>query len=203
MGSKERRERERQATRANILAAVRAIAGSQGWPAVTVRRIAEHIEYTAPVVYEHFENKEAVLTELLRQGFEDLAARLEKASRSTEEPTERVLAVAEAYCAFSRRESEVYALMHGMGGVPLEPAELTRGAQQVCDVALDVVQRWAQASRTKLADPLEATELLWSALHGLACLSYSGRLGGKELEARARSAVLDLLAGWRSRSRAG
>ena len=52
-----------------ILAAARDIAAQEGWQAVTIRKVADRIEYSPPMIYEHFENKDAVLLELMREGF--------------------------------------------------------------------------------------------------------------------------------------
>ena len=75
MGIQQRKERERRAMAEGILAAARAIAGEEGWPAVTMRKIAARIEYSPPALYEYFDSKEAILLALLRRGYaEQLAA---------------------------------------------------------------------------------------------------------------------------------
>ncbi|HEY8369587.1 MAG TPA: helix-turn-helix domain-containing protein, partial [Thermodesulfobacteriota bacterium] len=61
MGTIERRERERAATRAKILDAARELFVSEGYDAVTMRRIADRIEYTAAALYRHFPDKRALL----------------------------------------------------------------------------------------------------------------------------------------------
>jgi len=64
MGISERKQRERAALRLAILNATRELATEFGWNAVTLRRIAERIEYSAATVYEHFANKDAILAAL-------------------------------------------------------------------------------------------------------------------------------------------
>ena len=64
MGIKERRDRERQELKQAILEAAREIAAREGWQAVTIRKVADRIEYSPPTIYEHFANKEAILIEL-------------------------------------------------------------------------------------------------------------------------------------------
>ena len=64
MGIKERRDRERQEIKQAILTAAREIAAVEGWQSVTIRKVAERIEYSPPTIYEHFANKEAILLEL-------------------------------------------------------------------------------------------------------------------------------------------
>ena len=62
MGSKERRERERDAVRTKILDAARELFVAHGYGGVSMRAIADKIEYSPTVVYKHFEDKEALIT---------------------------------------------------------------------------------------------------------------------------------------------
>jgi AcrR family transcriptional regulator len=50
------------AGREQILAAARAIGVRQGWAAVTIRSVAHELGYTSPLLYEHFRDKEDLLT---------------------------------------------------------------------------------------------------------------------------------------------
>src|SRR5215469_14174032 len=117
MGIKERRERERQEIRQSILSAARQIAIEEGWQAVTTRKVAERIEYSQPTIYEYFENKEAILLALLRQGYEQLVTVVQAAFNSTDDPEVRLLAMSEAYWDFAFRSPELYQLMHGLAGI--------------------------------------------------------------------------------------
>ena len=64
VASKDRIQRLKDDTRANILEASIDIVKGEGWQALSMRKIAEKIEYTAPIIYEYFANKEAILNEL-------------------------------------------------------------------------------------------------------------------------------------------
>jgi AcrR family transcriptional regulator len=86
MGSKDRILRLKEDTRSNILKAAFEIVKNEGWKGLSMRKIADRIEYTAPIIYEYFENKEAILTELTKLGFEALDRVLDKAQRKHEEP---------------------------------------------------------------------------------------------------------------------
>src|SRR6266567_5503938 len=86
MGTKQRRERERQEIRQSILSAARQIAVEEGWQAVTTRKVAERIEYSQPTIYEYFENKEAMLLALLRSGYQQLVTVMQEAFASTDDP---------------------------------------------------------------------------------------------------------------------
>ena len=69
MASKDRILRLKEETRINILDAALKIVKEEGWQALSMRKIADMIEYTAPIIYEYFANKEAILLELTRKGF--------------------------------------------------------------------------------------------------------------------------------------
>lgn len=80
MASKERREREKKELKQNILLAARSIASSEGWQSVTIRKIANQIEYSPPTIYEHFASKEAILLELMLEGNRLLLSQLQAAT---------------------------------------------------------------------------------------------------------------------------
>src|SRR6266704_4086409 len=100
MGIKQRREREKQEVRQAILTAAREIARQEGWQSVTIRKVAERIEYSPPTIYEYFENKEDILLELLRESFERLRDGMQAAQATTEDPELRVLNVMRAFRVF-------------------------------------------------------------------------------------------------------
>jgi AcrR family transcriptional regulator len=82
MASKDRILRLKEETRANILDAALRIVKEEGWQALSMRKIADKIEYTAPIIYEYFSNKEAILLELNRQGYLKLAKELSEAKEA-------------------------------------------------------------------------------------------------------------------------
>jgi AcrR family transcriptional regulator len=212
--------RKQRATRPMILDAARRIARADGWPAVTIRRVADDLGYTSPLIYEHFRDKGDALAAILHEGFGALAADMAAAAARPVDPADPdayALGVAEAYLAFARRDPAVYQLMNGMGGVSLDPAETVRGAHLTCEVGVGALESWAQAAGVRFPDALAATEVLWCALHGVTCLAIAGRLdaahqsgpaGGAPAEdapaddahadALLRRATHTLLAGWRA-----
>ena len=115
MGIKQRREREKQEVRQGILTAAREIARQEGWQSVTIRKVAERIEYSPPTIYEYFENKEDILLELLREGFRQLSAALRRAWESTEDCEQRLMNMVEAYWQFAMSQPELYQVMNGLG----------------------------------------------------------------------------------------
>lgn len=198
MGLKKRREREKLALRQGILEAARQLARTEGWSAVTIRKIADQVEYSPPMVYEYFASKEALLLELLREGFRLLAAALQRAFFSTTDREERLLKIGDAYCAFARSYPELYQVMYGLGGVPLDTQERMLAVQDVCRITLEALSTWAQTNGVTLADPDEAVQLLWAFLHGLVSLFVIDRSESESHQAErlARHAIQNLLQAW-------
>ena len=106
MGIAERRLRQKDEVRASILATAWQIVKEEGWQALSIRKIADAIEYSVPVVYDHFENKEAILLEFGKQGFELLVKKLQIAKKKTEDPGEQLELIADAYWHFAFRNKE-------------------------------------------------------------------------------------------------
>ncbi|HET7265416.1 MAG TPA: helix-turn-helix domain-containing protein [bacterium] len=113
MGVRERRQREREELRRAILDTAREIAAGEGWAAVTIRRVAEKIEYSPPVIYEHFSSKEEIVIELMREGFRRMLGEMRAARDAQKDPVDALLAIGQAYWAFSVAHPEMHLGMHG------------------------------------------------------------------------------------------
>ncbi|ALM48419.1 TetR family transcriptional regulator [Flavobacterium psychrophilum] len=114
MGSKERILRQKEETRSNILKAAREIVKEEGWQGLSMRKIADKIEYTAPIIYEYFSNKEAILQELTCKGFVILTKDLEAAKAESTDAAEQLEAMWLAYWNFALKNKEMYQLMYGV-----------------------------------------------------------------------------------------
>lgn len=114
MGSKDRILRLKEDTKSNILKAAFEIVKNEGWKGLSMRKIADRIEYTAPIIYEYFENKEAILTELTKMGFEALDRALDKAQRKHGEPEVQLREMWLAYWNFALQNREIYQIMFGV-----------------------------------------------------------------------------------------
>jgi AcrR family transcriptional regulator len=186
MGTKERRERERTVLKQRILGAALDIATAEGWPAVTVRKVADRVEYTAPALYAHFESKDGILQELVREGFARLLALLRAAYATTTDPTERMVGLALAYCDFAWDNRELYQVMHGLGGAACNlpgPPEDLRPIGALLRAAVAAALAPADAAALDLDTELDIHR---ATLYGLVALAMDGRLPG----GRARCAAL-------------
>jgi AcrR family transcriptional regulator len=181
MGIKERRERERQELRSSILEAAREIAAQEGWQAVTMRKVAELIEYSPPTIYEYFEGKDSILVEVMREGTHKLLERLRVASASTDDPEERMVRLTLAYCDFAWENPELYQLAHGMGGAACDLGQLPVEMEELGTIMMGGVRAAVQSGPDDKRDFYDAAAIHRATLHGLVSLTMQGHLhGGRE-----------------------
>jgi AcrR family transcriptional regulator len=199
MGTKERRDRERQELRQAILVASRDIAAREGWQSVSIRKVAERIEYSPPTIYEHFTSKEALLVELMREGFRLLMERVQASNAAAAVPEARIKAVALAYWEFAWDYPELYQVMHGLGGVPFcfdaagergggaadmsDPEQFSPEAKAVFQYTMDAIKDLVDGGEQDCEEREAAVHILWATLHGLVALTMAGRIDGGRAQA--------------------
>ncbi|MFJ8010276.1 TetR/AcrR family transcriptional regulator [Streptomyces fagopyri] len=194
MTLRERRLREQAQRHRLILTTAREMAEAEGWDYVTTRRLADRIEYSQPVLYQHFKNKDAIVHAVALEGFAELAAALRAARLGTPEPRAALDAVARAYVDFAERGPVLYQAMltldPGGDDAPEDasgdaPAPL---AEVLAEIGLAVAPVAAGRDGELLA------EVLWSAWHGLAALTGGRRLR-PGLTGRRLTALTEVLLG--------
>jgi AcrR family transcriptional regulator len=115
MGIKERKERNRLNMHKEILHAALNIVRAEGYRSLSLRRLANNIEYSATVMYLYFKNKEALLVDLANVGYQQLNASIERNCKNIVDPKSRLKAMLTAYWHFATREKELYLLMQETG----------------------------------------------------------------------------------------
>jgi AcrR family transcriptional regulator len=175
MASKDRILRLKEETRCNILDASLKIVKEGGWDALSMRKIADEIEYTAPIIYEYFANKDAILMELTRKGFLLLAKKLEEARDLHRAPAKQLEAMWLAYWDFAFAERELYQVMYGVRVSCCEMAKILPESERPMDLIWDVI--------VELMLPHVGTEeevcikyyTFWSVIHGLISINMVNR----------------------------
>jgi len=168
----DRRQRERVARRRLILATARTLAESEGWEAVTTRRLSTEIEYSQPVLYKHFASMEDIVEAVAVEGFGELAEALRAARLGSGPPDDELRRVAVAFSDFAKRNPALYDAMF------TRSLRLRFGAEDTPPPLVDAFSelREAVAAVVGRRDVDTVTEVLWAALHGLATLDRSDRL---------------------------
>ena len=170
MGIAERKGRERVEREQRIVAAARVIAEREGWSAVTIRRLADEIEYSQPVLYSHFANKDAIVAAVAIDGFKDITVALRDAASKVTGRRNALENVATAYLVFGLRRPALYEAMFVLPtNLRFAEAETRPELQAAFEALAAVVSPFC-------ADVAVATETFWAALHGLAELERSGRI---------------------------
>src|SRR5438045_9660498 len=99
MGTKERREREKTEIREKILDAARSLFVSEGYESVSMRKIADAIEYSPTAIYVHFKDKAELMQQLCQHDFSSLARVLQDLAEMTD-PIERIRRTGQNYIRF-------------------------------------------------------------------------------------------------------
>ncbi len=187
MGVAERKGRQMAEREQRIIAAARLIAENEGWSAVTIRRLAEEIEYSQPVLYSHFDNRDAIVAAVAVEGFREVTTVLANAARRSVDQRVRLLEAGKAYLGFARKSPALYEAMFTLPtGLRFAQAETKSELKAAFDALAAVVPGVG-------ADLEVATETFWAALHGLAELERSGRIRKHDRDERVALVVEGLL----------
>jgi AcrR family transcriptional regulator len=116
LGVKERHEREREAVARAILDAARDLFVAEGYHHVSIRKIAEKIEYSPAAIYSYFPSKDDIFLALTEEGFRMLFACEEGASPA--DPIDKMRAGFWRLYEFSKEHPEHFALMFLDRSVP-------------------------------------------------------------------------------------
>ena len=168
-----------------------------GWKAVTIRAVAQQLGYTSPLLYEHFRDKQEILTELAIESQLVLAKELLRDLPT--DPYRAVLAMVERYWSFMLENTQLYRLMNGMDGVLIDRDKVTAVAQRSFEAATAIVQPWLMTAcgSDSAAGPL--FEDLWAVLHGMATI-HLDRSAPFDIR-RAKDCVSKLLIGIKEQAR--
>jgi AcrR family transcriptional regulator len=176
MGIAERKNREKQVLRERILEASRRIVMREGFAALSMRKIADAIEYSPATLYLHFENRDEIARALCMEGYAQLLETL-KPHLSVADPAERLKAIWRAYVAFGVEHQQTYRLIFMEDptyvGAAFESAaqagdDAGEAAFRLVADALDEMK--AQGRLPASADSDVWTEALWATMHGIVAL---------------------------------
>jgi len=162
-----RRQRQKEEIKANILATAWQIVKEDGWEAVSIRKIADAIEYSVPVIYDHFENKEAILLEFAKEGFQILSKKIQRAREKSNDPHEQLKAIADAYWSFAFRNKEYYQLMFGMGMPGCEIEKCFPERDGFRSLVMEPITSIISKGKDPNVNPCLKYYTYWSILHGL------------------------------------
>lgn len=170
----ERRKRRRLVLREAILDAARTIVRDDGLAALTMRRIADAVDYAPASLYAHFANREALLAELCHEGMTALLLDLEGALQPARDPRARLVALGMAYVRFALERPETYRLIFmedpALTKGTFETIERNDGERALALITTQLADLRAAGKLRRSANLAALTDLFWTIVHGIASL---------------------------------
>lgn len=190
MGSTERKEREQEEMRRRILAAARELFQQGGYGQTTMRAVAERIDYTPTVIYQHFESKDDLLSAVVAEDFRSLTRGLVETGQ-VDDPVVRLVRAMGEYIDFALAHPMHYALtfmtpvLDGEAEAGERGQEDPRGDDPAPSDASRKVHAFLRVTceeaiamerfRPEFQEAEEVAQMLWSAMHGVVSLYMARR----------------------------
>lgn len=173
MSTKERRKREIEEMRLEIIEAAVQLFLTDGYQNVSMRKIAQQIDYSPTAIYNYFANKEEILIHLLKHGYAIFLSSLKEGVTRSEPQNagDRLKASLHAYIEFGLNHPDYYRLifienLHQLQKVMTEEDDRVRGFV----LLTEMVREAMDAGVLKKNDAHMAAQSLWASLHGITSL---------------------------------
>lgn len=174
MGPKQRREREKESLRQEILDAARELFVKEGYENVSMRRIAEKIEYSPTTIYLYFDDKASLLLAICEETFAKLAKKLETIAREQDDAVEALKEGCRAYIQFGLKYPNHYRVTF------INPPDLGLGPEhfmrddsmgmRAYNALRGVVEECVRQNRMRESDVDALSQAIWAANHGITSL---------------------------------
>lgn len=175
---KERRQHEKLLMRQAILDVAKEIAANDGWQNVTIRKICSKIKYTAPVIYQYFENKDTILQELRKESYQQIFNEFMLVDKKYHLAEKRLLEYALVWWNFAANHPELYQVMFNLQGAVCN--ETTKNIDTQRNLIIDYyqasfIQLNTKAKRSKPFS-LELCDNLIAVIHGFITVNMVNKL---------------------------
>ena len=180
MGSLPPQQRRRAQTRQEIIDTAHRIVVEQGQASLTIRSLAERIDYTPGALYKYFASKEALIDAVREACFERLNGFIVSRLKPAGSAPDMLLTGGMAYIEYAQQHPQEYHLMFNM-----EPSAATSGDQrtiamhtllQIVQIGLDRGEIVPRADY----DANAITYHCWATVHGIASLHTTIRLSERD-----------------------
>ena len=200
MGIKERQERERTAVRQAILGAARDLFVTEGYRNVSMRKIAERLEYRPAAIYSYCPSKDDIFFALAEEGFRLLSGFGMKAFEHSTDPFTRLRSGLWAFYEFSKAYPQYFELMFTDRSVPSLSQDFQRFEfvhETTAAAEADIRACIERGQFSAKLDPAAALHVLWVGMLGAATIGLAQRLApGEDADALARDLLESILAGF-------
>jgi AcrR family transcriptional regulator len=176
MGIKERRERQKEVLREEILDAARELFAKEGYESVSMRKVAEKIEYSPTTIYLYFKDKSDLLYSVCEETFEKLLHSFEEIAKHSQDPLECLELGLRNYIRFGLTHPNHYkvAFMYRPEDLSLEDISRFISPDSTGTKAYyhlrDIVAECVRQKKFKEIDPEMVAQSLWASCHGIVSL---------------------------------
>ena len=173
MGLKERREREREERKRQILAAARSLLFAEGLQATSVNKIAKSAELGVGTIYFYFASKEEIFAALQEEGISLLHDQIKKKIERVNRPEERLRTIARVYLDFSRDNKDYFDIINyflSSPGVLFSEnlkGQIDQRGNRVIAILVSAVEAGIASRDFREVDARKFAMMFWAALHGL------------------------------------
>ncbi len=173
MGSRERRLREKELRKTQILNAARTLLFKKGLHSTTVSQIADLSELSVGTIYFYYKNKEEIFSALQEEGLGLLYNRIEEICTGESSAEEKIKKIISAYVEFRKINSDYYNIFNYFLSSPetiFSPIPKNRidgQAARILSLTVDVIKEGIKKGLFKKVDPHRHAIMMWSSIHGL------------------------------------
>lgn len=172
MGVKERRAREKEQLRQQILSAARELFVNEGYENVSMRKIANKIEYSPTTIYLYFRDKADLLDSVCQETLLNLLNTLENLKEDTSDPVETLRKSGKVYIEFGLKYPQDYKLTFVIRPQFQKGLGLQEGSigEKVFNYLRVMVSECIKQKIFRQVDVETTGQVMWSAVHGVTLL---------------------------------
>lgn len=178
MGLAERKEREKNELRELILLKAKEIISKEGQEKLSIRRIAQEIEYSPATIYLYFQDKDEILYQMMEKGFEIMAHQMQDVYQEPS-PLKRIFHIGQAYVRFGIENQDWYTLMFNsvspMNHIERCKSEWGHGIAIFEYLVSTCREALLESNKQGIDERILALQM-WSTVHGLVSLANTQRL---------------------------
>ena len=182
-----RKEEDVEKKKAEILAAAEELLKEEGLDQLSMRKVAERIHMTPGILYHYYENKEALLMEIVRNGYQEILQLIQKSDVKGKQPDEAIYTVFYAYIGGMLERRELYTMLMNAQypGISSQTAMLYEGISKERSSIQSLCQQIERGKQQGLyvCEHVELrAQCIWCGVYGLLDRIIKEKVDGQQQE---------------------
>ncbi|QGU96634.1 TetR family transcriptional regulator [Clostridium bovifaecis] len=172
MGISERRQLEREVIRKKIIDAASEILAREGYENLSIRKIANKIEYSPGIIYHYFKDKSEIITYVVEEGYKEILRSIEQIPIDEENPETSIIEALRAYIELMLKTPQQFRaiLMNDIEGIQERVNILSEGIskeRQSIQSLCNLLVLGAKKGKFRTMDVELTAQIIWTSTHGL------------------------------------